>query len=39
MQEGRLEPGMIVTHSELCEILGISLTPLRETLVLLEFFL
>lgn len=38
MQEGRLQPGMIVTQSELCAILGISLTPLRETLVLLEEF-
>jgi DNA-binding GntR family transcriptional regulator len=36
MQEGRLQPGMIVTQNELCAILGISLTPLRETLVLLE---
>jgi GntR family transcriptional regulator, rspAB operon transcriptional repressor len=38
MQEGRLKPGMVVTQSELCAILGISLTPLRETLVLLEEF-
>jgi len=38
MQEGRLQPGMIVTQNELCTILGISLTPLRETLVLLEEF-
>jgi DNA-binding GntR family transcriptional regulator len=38
MQEGRLQPGMIVTQNELCVILGISLTPLRETLVLLEEF-
>lgn len=38
MQEGRLRPGMIVTQNELCTILGISLTPLRETLVLLEEF-
>jgi DNA-binding GntR family transcriptional regulator len=38
MQEGRLQPGMIVTQNELCAILGISLTPLRETLVLLEEF-
>lgn len=29
---------MIVTQNELCTILGISLTPLRETLVLLEEF-
>jgi GntR family transcriptional regulator, rspAB operon transcriptional repressor len=38
MQQGRLKPGMIVTQNELCAILGISLTPLRETLVLLEEF-
>jgi DNA-binding GntR family transcriptional regulator len=38
MQEGRLQPGMIVTQNELCAILGLSLTPLRETLVLLEEF-
>ncbi len=38
MQEGRLQPGMVVTQNELCAILGISLTPLRETLVLLEQF-
>ena len=38
MQEGRLQPGMVVTQNELCSILGISLTPLRETLVLLEEF-
>lgn len=38
MQEGRLQPGMVVTQNELCTILGISLTPLRETLVLLEEF-
>ena len=38
MQEGRLQPGMIVTQNELCAIHGISLTPLRETLVLLEEF-
>ena len=38
MQEGRLQPGMVVTQNELCAILGISLTPLRETLVLLEEF-
>ena len=38
MQEGRLKPGMVVTQNELCAILGISLTPLRETLVLLEEF-
>jgi DNA-binding GntR family transcriptional regulator len=38
MQEGRLQPGMVVTQNELCTILGISLTPLREALVLLEEF-
>lgn len=38
MQEGRLQPGMVVTQNELCAVLGISLTPLRETLVLLEEF-
>jgi DNA-binding GntR family transcriptional regulator len=38
MQEGRLKPGMIVTQNELCAILEISLTPLREALVLLEEF-
>jgi GntR family transcriptional regulator, rspAB operon transcriptional repressor len=38
MQEGRLQPGMIITQNELCTILDISLTPLRETLVLLEEF-
>ena len=38
MQEGRLKPGMIITQNEMCAILGISLTPLRETLVLLEEF-
>jgi DNA-binding GntR family transcriptional regulator len=38
MQEGRLQPGMVITQNELCAILGISLTPLRETLVLLEEF-
>lgn len=38
MQEGRLTPGMVITQNDLCAILGISLTPLRETLVLLEEF-
>lgn len=38
MQDGRLRPGMVVTQAELCKLLGISLTPLRETLVLLEEF-
>ncbi|MBU1304824.1 MAG: GntR family transcriptional regulator [Alphaproteobacteria bacterium] len=38
MQDGRLQPGMIVTQHELCALLGLSLSPLRETLVLLEEF-
>jgi DNA-binding GntR family transcriptional regulator len=38
MQNGRLEAGMIVTQNELCDLLGLSLSPLRETLVLLEEF-
>lgn len=38
MQDGRLKPGMIVTQSQLCTLLGLSLTPLREALVLLEEF-
>jgi DNA-binding GntR family transcriptional regulator len=38
MQDGRLEAGMIVTQNELCDMLGLSLSPLRETLVLLEEF-
>jgi DNA-binding GntR family transcriptional regulator len=38
MQSGRLQPGMVVTQNELCELLGLSLSPLRETLVLLEEF-
>ncbi|MBV8422932.1 MAG: GntR family transcriptional regulator [Hyphomicrobiales bacterium] len=38
MQDGSLQPGMIVTQNKLCAILGLSLTPLRETLVLLEEF-
>jgi GntR family transcriptional regulator, rspAB operon transcriptional repressor len=38
MQDGKLKAGMIVTQSELCDLLGLSLTPLRETLVLLEEF-
>jgi DNA-binding GntR family transcriptional regulator len=38
MQDGTLTPGMVVTQTELCELLGLSLTPLRETLVLLEEF-
>lgn len=38
MQAGTLEAGMVVTQSELCDLLGLSLSPLRETLVLLEEF-
>jgi DNA-binding GntR family transcriptional regulator len=38
LQDGRLRAGMTVTQNELCEILGLSLSPLRETLVLLEEF-
>jgi DNA-binding GntR family transcriptional regulator len=38
LQEGTLKAGMTVTQSELCETLGLSLSPLRETLVLLEEF-
>jgi DNA-binding GntR family transcriptional regulator len=35
---GRLEAGMVITQNELCDLLGLSLSPLRETLVLLEEF-
>ena len=38
MQSGKLQAGMVVTQNELCDLLGISLSPLRETLVLLEEF-
>ncbi len=38
MQAGILTPGMVVTQNELCELIGLSLSPLRETLVLLEEF-
>lgn len=38
MQSGVLRAGMVVTQNELCELLGLSLSPLRETLVLLEEF-
>lgn len=38
MQAGTLQAGMIVTQNELCNLLGLSLSPLRETLVLLEEF-
>ena len=38
MHDGTLEAGMVVTQSELCDLLRLSLSPLRETLVLLEEF-
>ncbi|MBN9309104.1 MAG: GntR family transcriptional regulator [Devosia sp.] len=38
MQSGTLRAGMVVTQNELCDLLGLSLSPLRETLVLLEEF-
>jgi DNA-binding GntR family transcriptional regulator len=38
MQAGTLQAGMVVTQNELCNLLGLSLSPLRETLVLLEEF-
>jgi GntR family transcriptional regulator, rspAB operon transcriptional repressor len=38
VQAGTLQPGMVVTQNELCDLLGLSLSPLRETLVLLEEF-
>lgn len=36
LQKGRLQPGMLLTQNELCELLDLSMSPLRETLVLLE---
>jgi DNA-binding GntR family transcriptional regulator len=36
LQQGRLQPGMMLTQNELCDLLGLSMSPLRETLVLLE---
>ncbi len=36
LQDGRLQPGMLLTQNELCDLLGLSMSPLRETLVLLE---
>ncbi|KKC35024.1 hypothetical protein WH87_17795 [Devosia epidermidihirudinis] len=38
LEAGRLKPGMVITQNELCDMLGMSLSPLRETLVLLEEF-
>lgn len=34
--DGRLPPGTTLTQAQLCNLLNLSLTPLRETLVLLE---
>lgn len=36
LRSGTLKPGMTLTQSDLCNALSMSLTPLRETLVLLE---
>ena len=36
LNDNRLKAGMTLTQSELSDLLGISLSPLRETLVLLE---
>ena len=36
LNDNRLKAGMTLTQSELSDVLGISLSPLRETLVLLE---
>lgn len=38
LQNGTVKAGMNVTQSELCDLLGMSMSPLRETLVLLEEF-
>src|SRR5882724_11573257 len=38
LRDGTLQAGMTVTQSELCDLLKVSLSPLRETLVLLEEF-
>ena len=38
VEEGVLRPGTTVTQSALCRALGMSLTPLRETLVVLQEF-
>lgn len=35
-RDGLVKPGEVVTQQDLCRILGLSLTPLRECLVLLE---
>lgn len=34
--KGDVRPGMVITQNQLCDLLGLSLSPLRETLVLLE---
>ncbi len=38
MRRGDLQPGQQLTQNELCAVLGLSLTPLRETLVLLQAY-
>ena len=38
MDRGALQPGMVLTQNDLCQILGLSLTPLRETLILLQAY-
>jgi DNA-binding GntR family transcriptional regulator len=36
MDDGKLQPGAVITQDQLCSTLRISLTPMREALVLLE---
>lgn len=36
LTDGRLQPGQSLTQSELCDVLGLSLSPLRESTTLLE---
>lgn len=36
MLDGTVRAGMVVTQNQLCDLLSLSLSPLRETLVLLE---
>ena len=38
IERGDLRPGMVLTQNDLCRVLGMSLTPLRETLVLLQAY-
>jgi DNA-binding GntR family transcriptional regulator len=38
IERGDLQPGMVLTQNDLCRILDLSLTPLRETLVLLQSY-